>query len=132
MLANVRDCSRVSWRRPFINLNRHTPSDQSRVYRVTQLLRTDGIHYRESSTGTGPVNLEVVPNGCCCGRGHHGPFFCGQPLFSHIYSWYMQRTMCKTERIEAGDSNTAHSPLCQEAKHIPSFFIYFRRIFLSK
>ena len=27
--------------------NRHTPSGQSRVYRVTQL-RTDGVHYRES------------------------------------------------------------------------------------
>ena len=47
-------------------LNRHTPSGQSRVYRVTQL-RTDGVHYRES-TGTGPVNLKVVPNECCLGR----------------------------------------------------------------
>ena len=34
-------------------LNRHTPSGQSRVYRVTQL-RTDGVHCRESA-GTGPV-----------------------------------------------------------------------------
>ena len=34
-------------------LNRHTPSGQSRVDRVTQL-RTDGVHYRESA-GTGPV-----------------------------------------------------------------------------
>ena len=46
--------------------NRHTPSGQSRVYRVTQL-RTDGVHCRESA-GTGPVNLKVVPNGCCLGR----------------------------------------------------------------
>ena len=47
--------------------NRHTPSSgQSRVYRVTQL-RTDGVHCRESA-GTGPVNLKVVPNGCCLGR----------------------------------------------------------------
>ena len=53
--------------------NRHTPSGQSRVYRVTQLLRTNGVHFRESA-GTGPVNLKVVPNGCCLGRlGHHGP-----------------------------------------------------------
>ena len=37
--------------------NRHTPSGQSRVYRVTQL-RTDGVHCRESA-GTGPVNLEL-------------------------------------------------------------------------
>ena len=46
--------------------NRHTPSVQSRVYRVTQL-RTDGVHYLESA-GTGPVNLKVVPNECCLGR----------------------------------------------------------------
>ena len=36
--------------------NRHTPSGQSRVYRVTQL-RTDGVHY-QNSPGTGPVNLQ--------------------------------------------------------------------------
>ena len=30
-------------------------------------LRTDGVHCRESA-GTGPVNLKVVPNGCCLGR----------------------------------------------------------------
>ena len=35
-------------------LDRHTPSGQSRVYRVTQL-RIDGVHCRESA-GTGPVN----------------------------------------------------------------------------
>ena len=39
--AYLRDSSRVPRRRPFIYLNRHTPSGQSRVYRVTQL-RTDG------------------------------------------------------------------------------------------
>ena len=60
--AYLRDSSRVPRRRPFIYLNRHTPSGQSRVYRVTQL-RTDGVH-----AGTGPVNLKVVPNGCCLGR----------------------------------------------------------------
>ena len=47
-------------------LNRHTPSGQSRVDRVTQM-RTDGVHCRESA-GTGPVNLKVVPNDCCLGR----------------------------------------------------------------
>ena len=46
--------------------NRHTPSSQSRVYRVTPL-RTDGVHCRESA-GTGPVNPKVVPNECCLGR----------------------------------------------------------------
>ena len=39
-------------------LNRHTPSGQTRVYRVTRF-RTDGVHCRESA-GTGPVNLKVV------------------------------------------------------------------------
>ena len=46
--------------------NRHTPSGQSRVYRVTQL-RTDGVHCREFA-GAGPINLKVVPNECCLGR----------------------------------------------------------------
>ena len=46
--------------------NRHTPSGQSRVYRVTQL-RTDGVYCRESD-GTGPVNLKVVPDEFCLGR----------------------------------------------------------------
>ena len=46
--------------------NRHTPSGQSRVYRVTQL-RTDGVHCRESAS-IGPVNLKVVPNECWLGR----------------------------------------------------------------
>ena len=51
----------------FFILNRHTPSGQSRVYRVTQL-RTDGVHRRESA-GTGLlVNLKVVPNECCLSR----------------------------------------------------------------
>ena len=64
--AYLRDSSRVPRRRPLINSNCHTPSDQSQVYRVTQL-RTDGVHCRESA-GTGPVNLKIVPNGCCLGR----------------------------------------------------------------
>ena len=43
-------------------LNRHTPSGQPRVCRVTQL-RTDGVHCRESA-GTGQINFMVVPNEC--------------------------------------------------------------------
>ena len=57
--AYLRDSSRVPRRRPFIYLNRHTPSGQSRVYRVMQL-RSDGVHCRESP-GIGPVNAKVVP-----------------------------------------------------------------------
>ena len=62
----LQESSRVPRRRLFIYLNRHTPSDQSRVYRVTQL-RPDCVHCRESA-GTGPVNLKVVQNGCCLDR----------------------------------------------------------------
>ena len=64
--AYLRDSSRVPRQRPFIYLNRHTSSSQSRVYRVTHL-RTDGVHCRESA-GSGPVSLRVVPNECCLGR----------------------------------------------------------------
>ena len=68
----------------FIYLNRHTASEQSRVYRVTQL-GIDGVHCRES-VGTGPVILKVVPNGCCLGRspwnyGHH-IYYEYAPLFT--------------------------------------------------
>ena len=53
-------------------LNRHTPSGESRVNRVTQF-RTNGVHCREFA-GTGPVNLKLVPNECCLGRfGQYGP-----------------------------------------------------------
>ena len=70
--AYLRDSSRFPRRRPFIYLNRHTPSGQSRVYRVTQL-RTDGVHCRESA-GTVPVVLKVVPvTSAAIFAGHHGP-----------------------------------------------------------
>ena len=51
-------------------LNRHMPSGQSRVYRGTQLC-TNSVYCRESA-GTGPVNLQVIPNECCLGS-DHGP-----------------------------------------------------------
>ena len=44
--AYLRDSSRVTRRRPY--LNRHAPSGQSQAYRVAQL-RTDGVHCRESA-----------------------------------------------------------------------------------
>ena len=52
--------------RPFLYSTHHTPWGQSRIYRVTHL-RTDGVYCREFA-GTGPVNLEVLPNGFCLGR----------------------------------------------------------------
>ena len=92
--------------RPYIHLNRHTPSGQSRVYRVTQ--RTDGIHCRESA-GTRPVNLKVVPNECCLGRSlwtnYYAPLLltptigmkwaCSKYrrwlLYALIHSWYCNK-----------------------------------------
>ena len=46
--AHLRDSSRFPRQCQFIYLNRHAPSDQSRVYRVITQLRTDGVHCRES------------------------------------------------------------------------------------
>ena len=65
--------------------NRRTPSGQSRVCRVTQL-RTDGVHCRESSAGTGPVNLNVIPSGCCLCK-----FTMDQLIYaslSHTHHWF--------------------------------------------
>ena len=54
----LRDSSRVPRQRPFIFLNRHTQSGQSRVYRVTQLRTDDGVvSCRRDNAGTGPVVL---------------------------------------------------------------------------
>ena len=70
-IAYFGDSSRFPRRRPFIYLKRHTPSGQSRVYRVTQL-RTDGAHCRESAS-TGPVvAVKVVPVTAVFAD-HHGP-----------------------------------------------------------
>ena len=75
--AYLRDSSRIPRCPPFIHLNCHTPSGQSRVYRVTQL-RTDVIHFRQF-VGTGLVNLKVVPNGWCLDRSPWTNFYA--PLF---------------------------------------------------
>ena len=56
--AYSRDSSRFPRRRPYIYLNRHTPSGESRIHRVTQL-RTDGVHCRESA-GTELVVLKPL------------------------------------------------------------------------
>ena len=70
-------------------LNCHTPSGQSRVYRVTQL-RTDGVHCRESA-GTEPVSLEVVPNECCLGR---SPWTNLYASLSHTHYRYEVGILC--------------------------------------
>ena len=63
--AYLRDSSRVPRRHPFIISNRHSHRVSPEFIGVTQL-RTDGVHCRESG-GTGPVNLNVVPNECSLG-----------------------------------------------------------------
>ena len=79
-----RNCSRFPRRRPFIYFNRHTPSDQSRVYRDTQL-RTSGVHCRESA-GTGPAVLKVVPvTGAAFALPWTNQY---APLFSDTRCWY--------------------------------------------
>ena len=65
--------------------NRHTtPSNQSQIYRVTQL-RIDGVHCQES-TGTGPVNLKVVWNECCLGQVTMNQLICAS--LPHTHYWY--------------------------------------------
>ena len=83
--AYSRDSSRVPRRRPFIYSNRHTPSGQSRVYRVTQL-RTDGLHCR-GSAGAGPVVLKVVPVTAAAILQVTMNPLCA-PLFSHTHYRY--------------------------------------------
>ena len=92
---HIRDSSRVPRRRPFIYLNRHTPSNQSRNYQVTHL-RTDGVQCRESA-GTGPVNLKVVRTIAAL-AGHHGPtkmrLSFPHPLL--VWSGYVESTVLYT------------------------------------
>ena len=73
--AYSRDSSLFLRRRPFIYLNRHTPSGQSRVNRVTQL-RVDGVHCRRESAGPGRASNSPrgsSSSGCCNFAGHYRP-----------------------------------------------------------
>ena len=67
-----------------IYLYRHTPSGQSRAFRVTKL-RVDGVQCLEPA-GTGPVVLKLVP---VTGAAFASPWTnkCA-PLFSHTHFWY--------------------------------------------
>ena len=63
--AHLRDSFRFPRWRPFTKpayVIGSVPSLSSHA-----ILRTDGVHCRESA-GAGPVNLNVVPNECCLGR----------------------------------------------------------------
>ena len=76
---------------PFIYLNRHTPSGQSRVSRVTQL-RTDGVHSGES-VGTGPAVLKVVPvTGAASAGLTVNQLVCAS--LSHAHYWYVVVIAC--------------------------------------
>ena len=65
--------SRFPRQRPFIYLCRQPPSEQPRVYPVTQM-RTDGVHCRESAV-TGPAVLKVVRVTGVTFTGCHEPIF---------------------------------------------------------
>ena len=85
--AYSRDSFRFTRRRRFIYLNRHTPSGQPRVYRVTQL-HTD-VHCR-GSVGTGSKVLKVVP---VTGAAFASPFFFS--FFNLTYSrWASSLPSC--------------------------------------
>ena len=63
--AYLRDSSRVPRRRPSFM---KPPYAIGSVPSLSgHAMRTDGVHCQESA-GTGPVNLKVVPNGCCHAR----------------------------------------------------------------
>ena len=84
-----RNSSRFPRRASICLLNRHRPTGQSRVYRVTQL-RADGVHCRESA-GTEPVVVEVDPvtGWCLCRSSWANPFVCACVcVFYHIHHWY--------------------------------------------
>ena len=67
--AYLRDSTRVPRRRLLIYYsNRHTPSGQSRVHRVTKCNCVPMAFTAESPPAPGPVNLKVIPNECCLGR----------------------------------------------------------------
>ena len=65
-LVYLRDSSRVPRRRPFIYLNHHTPSGQSREFNGSRN-NCVPMAFTTESPGTGQVNLKVVPNECCLG-----------------------------------------------------------------
>ena len=66
-------------------LNRHTPSGQSRVYRVTQL-RTDADYSRESAD-TGPVSLKVISERVLPWQVTMDQLICASLSHTHYY-WY--------------------------------------------
>ena len=77
-------------------LNRHTPSGQSRVNRVTQL-RTDGVHCREFA-GTGPVVLKVVQvTGAAILQVTKDQLMCAS--LSHIHCWYEEGMLIECNKL---------------------------------
>ena len=83
--AYSRDSSRFPRRRPFIYFNRHIPSSQSRVHRVTQLC-TDGVHCRESAGKEAEI-LKVIPvTGAVILQFTMDQLLCAS--FFHTHYWY--------------------------------------------
>ena len=120
---------------PFIYLSRHTPSGQSRVYRVTQL-GTDGVHCRESAS-TGALVLKVVPvTGVAMLQVTMDQLMCAS-LFRHpgmlieggtsgfVHGWFF---LCVLQAGRLGSSEVPRNPLtCWDVSSIPA-----NGIFLTK
>ena len=98
----------------------HTPSAQSRVYRVTQL-RTDCVHCRESA-GTGPVVLKVVR---VTGAAFASPWtkcYCA-PLFSHT-SYLYKVSMFKLSGLYQNISTAVLLYCFVDSSHSPDLCLY--------
>ena len=93
----------------YIYIYRQPPSGQSRIHRVTQQLRTDGVHCRESA-GTAPVVLKVVSitgaafSGFTMTHIFHASLF-PRPLY--CYSYVLIVDTCAIPKVsEAGVTST--------------------------
>ena len=94
----------------------HTPSGQSRVYRVAQL-RTDGVHCRES-VGTVPAVLKVARVTRAAFASPWTKCYCA-PLFSHTQDWY---TVFSSHSFWTSSSLDVPAGVTQEEGHT-GFFI---------
>ena len=97
--AFLRDSSRVSRRRPFIYLNRQTPSGQSRVIRsricVPMAFTAEIPPAQGQNSPRGSSS-----NGCSLFRYHHGPKIIRASLFPHpLYYYWYEVGMCDGESI---------------------------------
>ena len=88
-----------------IYLYRQPPSDQSRVYQVTQL-RPDDVHCRESA-GPGPVVSKIVPVTGVALADHYGPIhMCFLPIYSRRQVRWMYQPGSRRRKVTQDFSST--------------------------